>query len=89
MSVVTSTTLSFTNFKLLSLVGGVTGNTFYLIVGRTNAAAAANRVQVYRYDESLSIIGDATDSFTNVHEPYAISGVYGDSDHSWVFLNPC
>jgi hypothetical protein len=86
LSVVTSTTLSFTNFKLLSLVGGVVGNTFYLIVGRTNAAAAANRVQVYRYDEALSIVGDGTDSFTNVHEPYAISGVYGDSGDSWVFV---
>lgn len=84
LATVGSTTLASTNWKLHALLPQVEQGTFCLLVGRL--AAAGNRTEILRYDETPALIASLTESSAALYEAYNICGVYGDSTDSWMFV---
>lgn len=85
LSLVGSTSISSANWKLHALVPQVAESTFLLYMGRTNAAASANRVEIHRFNETPAQIASLTTS-TTIQEPYNLCGIYGDSSDTWIYV---
>lgn len=85
-SLVGTSTLSATNWKLISLVGQPLQNSFLLLLGRDNAATAADRLEIFRYNETPALIASRTCSTSDIYEPYAVAGIYTDSSITAIFL---
>lgn len=82
-----SVTIANTNLKCLSVFQQPNQSSFVVMVGRTNASALANRVELYRYSETPSLLGTYTLSGSStVYEPYMLTGIELDGSNAQIFV---